>query len=44
MLADGEGTNDVAAYRPLVDAKALDMPQGDMYGLGIEGILDKASS
>lgn len=36
MLADGEGTDDVEAYRPLVDAKALDVLQGDMYGLGIE--------
>lgn len=43
MLADGEGTNDVEAYRPLVDAKALDMLQGDMYGLGIEGILAEAA-
>lgn len=43
LLADGEGQNDVEAYRPLVDAKALDMLQGDMYGLGIEGILAEAA-
>jgi L-alanine-DL-glutamate epimerase-like enolase superfamily enzyme len=43
MLADGEGTNDVEAYRPFVNAKALDMLQGDMYGLGIEGILAEAA-
>jgi L-alanine-DL-glutamate epimerase-like enolase superfamily enzyme len=43
MLADGEGTNDVEEYRPFVDAKALDMLQGDMYGLGIEGILAEAA-
>ncbi|HYW78413.1 MAG TPA: enolase C-terminal domain-like protein [Thermoguttaceae bacterium] len=43
MLADGEGTDDVEAYRPLVDAKAVDMLQGDMYGLGIEGILAEAA-
>lgn len=42
MLADGEGQDDVTAYRPLVDAKALDMLQGDMYVLGIEGILAEA--
>ena len=39
MLADGEGQDDVEAYRPLVEAKALDILQGDMYTLGIEGIL-----
>lgn len=43
MLADGEGQDDVEAYRPFVDAKALDMLQGDMYGLGIEGILAEAA-
>lgn len=43
LLADGEGQNDVEAYRPFVEAKALDMLQGDMYGLGIEGILAEAA-
>ena len=43
MLADGEGTDDVEAYRPFVEAQALDMLQGDMYGLGIEGILAEAA-
>jgi L-alanine-DL-glutamate epimerase-like enolase superfamily enzyme len=43
MLADGEGQDDVEAYRPFVEAKALDMLQGDMYGLGIEGILAEAA-
>jgi L-alanine-DL-glutamate epimerase-like enolase superfamily enzyme len=43
MLADGEGQDDVEAYRPFVDAKALDMLQGDMYTLGIEGILAEAA-
>lgn len=43
MLADGEGTDNVEAYRPFVDAKALDVLQGDMYGLGIEGILAEAA-
>ena len=43
LLADGEGQDDVEAYRPFVDAKALDMLQGDMYGLGIEGILAEAA-
>ena len=43
LLADGEGQDDVEAYRPFVDAKALDMLQGDMYVLGIEGILAEAA-
>ncbi len=43
LLADGEGQDDVETYRPFVDAKALDMLQGDMYGLGIEGILAEAA-
>lgn len=43
MLADGEGQNDVTAYQPFVQARALDMLQGDMCGFGIEGILAEAS-
>ncbi len=43
LLADGEGQDDVEAYRPFVEAKALDMLQGDMYTLGIEGILAEAA-
>jgi L-alanine-DL-glutamate epimerase-like enolase superfamily enzyme len=42
MLADGEGQDDVEAYRPFVETKALDMLQGDMYVLGIDGILAEA--
>ena len=42
-LADGEGQDDVEVYRPFVDAKALDMLQGDMYEFGIEGILAEAA-
>lgn len=43
LLADGEGQDDVEVYRPFVEAKALDMLQGDMYTLGIEGILAEAA-
>ncbi len=43
LLADGEGQDDVEFYRPFVEAKALDMLQGDMYALGIEGILAEAA-
>ncbi len=43
LLADGEGQHDLAAYRPFVDAKALDVLQGDMNSFGIEGILAEAA-
>jgi L-alanine-DL-glutamate epimerase-like enolase superfamily enzyme len=43
MLADGEGQDDLAAYRPFVDAKAIDVLQGDMNSFGIEGILAEAA-
>ncbi|MFQ6132825.1 MAG: enolase C-terminal domain-like protein [Armatimonadota bacterium] len=43
LLADGEGQSDLEAYRPFVDAKALDVLQGDMNGFGIEGIMDEAA-
>jgi len=43
LLADGEGRDDVEFYRPFVEAKALDVLQGDMYVLGIEGILAEAA-
>jgi len=43
MLADGEGQDNLAAYRPFVDAKAIDVLQGDMNHFGIEGILAEAA-
>ena len=43
LLADGEGQHDLAAYRPFVDAKAIDVLQGDMNAFGIEGILAEAA-
>ena len=43
LLADGEGYRDVEHYRPFVEAKALDVLQGDMCALGIEGILAEAA-
>ena len=42
-MADGEGQDDVEAYRPFVAARALDVLQGDMNALGIEGILAEAA-
>jgi L-alanine-DL-glutamate epimerase-like enolase superfamily enzyme len=43
MLADGEGQDDLAVYRPFVEAKAIDVLQGDMNSFGIEGILAEAA-
>jgi len=43
LLADGEGQHELAAYRPFVDAKALDVLQGDMNSFGVEGILAEAA-
>jgi len=43
LLADGEGVNDLAVYRPFVEARALDVLQGSMNGFGIEGILAMAA-
>jgi L-alanine-DL-glutamate epimerase-like enolase superfamily enzyme len=43
LLADGEGTDDEQRFQPLVDAKAVDLLQGDMYSLGIEGIMAEAA-
>ena len=42
LLADGEGQHELTAYRPFVEAKALDVLQGDMNFFGIEGILAEA--
>ena len=43
LLADGEGTDDEQTFRPLIDALCLDLLQGDMYTLGIEGIMAEAA-
>ncbi len=43
LLADGEGRNDLAVYRPFIDAKAVDILQGDINSFGIELILAKAA-
>jgi L-alanine-DL-glutamate epimerase-like enolase superfamily enzyme len=43
LLADGETQHDLAAYRPFVEARAIDVLQGDMNAFGIEGILAEAA-
>jgi L-alanine-DL-glutamate epimerase-like enolase superfamily enzyme len=42
-LADGEGQHELDAYKPFVEARALDILQGDMNEFGIEGILAEAA-
>lgn len=42
LLADGETQHELKAYRPFVEAKAIDVYQGDMNHFGIEGILQEA--
>jgi hypothetical protein len=42
-VADGEGQETVEAYRSFLDARALDMLQGDMYLLNIEGTLGEGA-
>lgn len=36
LLADGEGQSELEVYRPFIDAKAVDILQGDMNSFGIE--------
>jgi L-alanine-DL-glutamate epimerase-like enolase superfamily enzyme len=43
LLADGETQRELEAYRPFIDAQAVDVFQGDMNRFGIEGILTEAA-
>ncbi len=43
LVADGETQKSLDAFVPLVQAKALDVLQGDMNGFGIEGIMAEAA-
>jgi len=42
LVADGESQRDLAAFKPFIKAKALDILQGDMNRFGFEGILAEA--
>jgi L-alanine-DL-glutamate epimerase-like enolase superfamily enzyme len=42
LLADGETQNKLDPFKPLVEARAVDVLQGDMKHFGFEGILDEA--
>jgi L-alanine-DL-glutamate epimerase-like enolase superfamily enzyme len=42
LLADGETQSKLDPFKPLVEANAVDVLQGDMKHFGFEGILDEA--
>lgn len=42
LVADGETQHELAAYRPFIEAGAIDVFQGDMNHFGIDGILTEA--
>jgi L-alanine-DL-glutamate epimerase-like enolase superfamily enzyme len=42
-IADGETQQTLDAYKPFINAKAIDIFQGDMNRFGIEGILTEAA-
>lgn len=42
LLADGETQSKLDPFKPLVEAKAVDVLQGDMKHFGFEGILDES--
>jgi len=43
LLADGETQGDIEAYKPYIEAEAVDVFQGDMNRFGFEGILTVAA-
>ena len=43
LLADGETQGNLEAYKPFIEAKAIDVFQGDMNRFGFEGILTEAA-
>ena len=42
LLADGETQGDLRVFKPFIEAKAIDVFQGDMNRFGFEGILTEA--
>ena len=42
-MADGETQHDLAAFTPFMEARALDVFQGDMNHFGLDGILTEAA-
>ncbi len=43
LVADGETQGDINAYKPFIEARAIDVFQGDMNRFGFEGILTEAA-
>ncbi len=43
LVADGEGQREPAPFKPLMEARAIDIYQGDMNRFGFEGILEEAA-
>ncbi len=43
LIADGETQSELEAFRPYIEARAVDIFQGDMNHFGIEGILAAAA-
>jgi L-alanine-DL-glutamate epimerase-like enolase superfamily enzyme len=43
LLADGETQGDLDVFKPFIEAKAIDVLQGDMNHFGFEGILTEAA-
>ena len=43
LLADGETQGELDVFKPFVEAKAIDVYQGDMNHFGFEGILTEAA-
>ncbi len=43
LVADGETQSDLEPMRPFMEAKAIDVFQGDMNHFGVEGILKEAA-
>lgn len=43
LIADGETQDDLDVFKPFIEAKAIDIYQGDMRRFGYEGILLEAS-
>ena len=43
LVADGETQKELDAYKPFIEARAIDIFQGDMNRFGFEGILTEAA-
>jgi len=43
LIADGETQSKLDAYKPFIEARAIDVFQGDMNRFGFEGILTEAA-